>query len=166
MTGFRYSGRVDPVGRAARAVDPDRDQRARELEPLVGIDIHVEFDEPLDPDERQREQRIHYVYFPEGHEPPQHARRISLGPLTAGFIYWLAGAWFWRPSWSPQGSRSLLEEGLDQEWSDELAVKSEEEAKIHARRRVAWHLAGGGTRWTAEDQPADERQQVSSRPVK
>ena len=136
---------ADPVPPELRGADPDRDLRAREIERLVTADIHIKYDDELDPGERAQDQRVHYITCPAELAPPQRGKRAHPETVTAGFIFWQAGAWFWRPSWGGVDDPKVTELDVDQEPSVELEVETEEEAIQHAMRRVAWELAGGGS---------------------
>jgi hypothetical protein len=141
--GFKFGGGIDPVSAEARQADPERDRLARELEPEVNFAIHFKYDEPFNPDEREWEQRLHYVDVPAEFAPPQRGQRADPDRVIAGYIYWLGGAWFWRPHWGGVDD-PMIAHGTDQEPSVELdpEVASEADAMQHARRRVAWELAG------------------------
>lgn len=138
---------TDPVPGALRRADPKRDRLSQALEDEVEIAIHVQHNDPLDRDVPD-EQRVHYVFYPAGSEPlPKPNVR---GASVAGFVYFAAGAWFWRPSWAGwENAPRLGDLNVDQEPSVELDVTDEEEAKQHARRRVAWVAAG------LRDEPAE-----------
>ena len=128
---------VDPVPPAARRADPERDERARQLEWEIEAVIHPDYDRPLEPEDRQSaEQRVHYILFSPGREPPRHP--ADWGSIPAGFIWWDRGAWWWRLSEASAENRDPYGLGAKQE----LDVETEEEAILHARRRVAWGLAG------------------------
>lgn len=135
---------ADPVPAEWRAADPARDAHARDLERDVGVEIHVDYEDPLDLGQTEQDQRMHYVFYPEGLEPDLRPNRGYVGRLTAGFVYWLAGAWFWQPHWATADSPLLTDLDIDREPSVELEVATEQEAKLHAVRRLAWELAGEG----------------------
>jgi hypothetical protein len=135
VTGFDPG--PDPVPTAAREADPERDQRARQLEWEIEAEIHPGFDRPLDPDDAGRqEQRVTYIYHAPGREP--HRPSYAEGPIPAGWIWWVRGAWWWRAAWGHPRDVDPLGLGERQV----LEVGTEEEAILHARRRVAWGLAG------------------------
>lgn len=142
MSDFEFTRGLDPVPAEEREADPDRAARARKLEPLITAEIHADYDEEFHPRQRKWEQRVHYITCPAEHAPPQRTERINPESMTSGFIYWLAGAWFWRPYWDVDDPSVVDLEGADQEPSVKLEVETEEEAILHARRRVAWELAG------------------------
>jgi hypothetical protein len=137
-----YTRGADPVSAEVREANPDRDRRARELETVITAEIHIKYEESLDMEERRWDQRLHYITCPAELLPPQRRRHIPEDTVTAGFIYWQAGAWFWRPHWGSVDDPRVVDMGLDQVPSVELKVDNEEEAIQHARRRVAWELAG------------------------
>jgi hypothetical protein len=144
MTDFEFTRGADPVPAEVRKADPDRDRQARDLERVVSADIHVKYDYPLDQEEPEWDQRVRYISYPAELAPPQRHRHIPEDEALAGFIYWQAGAWFWRPHWGSVDDPSL-DPGLDRIPSIELEVETEEEAIQHARRRVAWEVAGRET---------------------
>jgi hypothetical protein len=132
---------VDPVPAEWRSAEPERDRLARDLEREIEVGIHGKFDEPFDPDDDTWEQRVHIVSYPEGYEPELPPNRRYVGRLTAGWIYYNAGAWWWQPSWSAADSPRLSDLGMHQPPSVELDVETEEDAILHAKRRLAWELA-------------------------
>jgi hypothetical protein len=128
---------ADPVSAEPRAAEPERDRLAGLLEWEIEAELHPDFDRPLDLDDRGlQEQRVTYIYFPPGREPERHPKLE--GPMPAGWVWWVRGTWWWRldPARSADGDPYGLEE------RQAMEVDTEAEAILHARRRVAWALAG------------------------
>jgi hypothetical protein len=139
---INLTGARDPVPPEERRSRPDVDRRAHELESKVEVSEHNKTeDEPLQREERQWPQRIYYVTWPPGFAPPSRIRSADPNRAMAGFIYWQAGCWWWRPDWSAADDPNAVEMGLNETPALELEVETEEEALEHARRRVAWTAA-------------------------
>ena len=149
---IKLTAELDPVPPNAREESPGIERQARDLESRVEIEAHIETeDEPLDPEDRQWPQRIYYVEWPPGWAPPQRGKQLDPGHVTAGFVYWQAGSWWWRPSWRGVDDPSVLDLGVNEPPSVELKVDSESDALEHARRRVAWVAAVRHAEYLAGD---------------
>lgn len=152
---IRLANTADPIPADARKDNRGLDRSARDLESRIEIDEHAETaDEPLDTEELTWPQRIWYVEWPPGYAPRSRPRlrHSDPGHVVAGFVFWQAGSWWWRPSWHGADDPNILDMGLNQEPAVALDVDDEREALEHARRRVAWIAAVRHAEYLAGDE--------------
>ena len=129
---YELTNEPDPVPPEWREAEPERDL-ARELEPQIDVELHVEYEDGEPDDDGQS--RMHYLSFPPGYEPAgQHEVHVS------GFVFHAHGAWWWRPStWGP-GERPATYASAPFLPSRRVTSRPRTRPRI-GRRRVAWELA-------------------------